>query len=473
MCGIVGIWDFKNDVDKNVLKHMRDLLQHRGPDDKGIYIDGNIGLGHRRLSIIDLSKAGHQPMCNEDGTVWITYNGEIYNFKEIREELERKGHQFKSDTDTEVVIHAYEEYGPECLSLFNGMFAFAIWDGNKKQLFLARDRIGIKPLYYSQYKNSFVFASEMKAILAFPNFKNDINKKILGSFLRFSYYLDPGATIFQNIFCLEPGFYALYTKSGFKKYKFWDIKYGKYVKDKGLIINELLARLESSIKRRMLSDVPLGVFLSGGMDSSTIVALMSKYTQKVRTFSVGFDGYNDELPIARRVSDHYGTDHTELSLSADDYQKGLGKLVWHHDDPITHKAAIPLYFLSKKTKNKATTILTGEGSDELFAGYQRYRKLRVLNRLSKIASKMPWAIKKLVESDIIVNAKIKKYLDYVSRNNFNYIPGSEIFPRYMQRKIFEVATTDNTSEKIIGEYCSKSRDQLNNNLYIDWPIPPG
>jgi len=386
MCGILGIWDYRNNIDKSRLIQMRDLLKHRGPDDKGIYIENNIGLAHRRLSIIDLSKAAKQPMSNEDNSIWITYNGEIYNFKEIKQDLEKKGHRFKSDSDTEVIIHAYEEYGTNCLSLFNGMFAFAIWDSNKRQLFLARDRIGQKPLIYYQDKNKFLFASELKAILPYHEIDKQISNKAISHYLSFGYIPTP-LSIFKGMKKIPPGHYAIINKENrISINQYWDINLHKTSKKtESKYCKDILDNLKTATKRRMISDVPLGAFLSGGIDSSAVVAMMSKLSnQPVKTFSIGFEEQDfDETKYARKIAEMFNTDHKEKIVKMDAV-KILDKLIWHYNEPYADSSAIPTYYLSKMTRNHVTVALSGDAGDENFLGYQRYipDKYEILSKIT-------------------------------------------------------------------------------------------
>ncbi len=374
MCGIVGVWDFKNKVDKKRLNQMRDSLEHRGPDDKGTYVDGSIGLAQRRLSIIDLSKAGRQPMSNEDGNIWITYNGEIYNFKEIKEDLEKKGHKFESDTDTEVIIHAYEEYGEKCVSMFNGMFAFAIWDSNKKEIFLARDRIGQKPLVYYKDQDKFVFASELKAILLYPAVDKTIADEAITHYLSFGYVPTPKC-IFEKMSKLPPGHYGVVDKKGNVKIEqYWDVHFYKTIKkSEKSHCKDIVKDLYEATEKRMISDVPLGAFLSGGIDSSAVVAMMSKISDlPVKTFSIGFEEQDfDETVYARQVADLFGTDHREEIVKMDAINI-MDDLVWHYNEPYADSSAIPTFYLSKMTRKHVTVALSGDAGDESFLGYPRY-----------------------------------------------------------------------------------------------------
>ncbi len=367
MCSISGFtWE-----DKILIKKMNDLLIHRGPDDVGIYTDSRISLGHNRLSIIDLSQAGHQPMSNNKGNLWIIYNGEIYNYKEIREKLEKIGYKFRSTSDTEVILYAYEEYGSKCLSLFNGMFALAIWDTNTKELFLARDRIGIKPLYYMYDGQNLIFSSELKAILQ-HDIKKEINLQCLNSFLKYR-FIPSNKTILVGINKLLPGHYALFKNGVLNVKKFWDLSWEISNKSENYQIAMLEKLLFSSIELRLNSDVPLGAFLSGGIDSSLVVAINSKLRKdKVETFTVGFGHESDEFKYAHKVAEYLSTNHHELILDYKNITRKLPKLIWQMDEPHSEITIVPLYFLSEFARKKVTVVNTGEGADELFSGYVNY-----------------------------------------------------------------------------------------------------
>ncbi len=378
MCGILGVVDNKG-LDKELLRQMRDTMFHRGPDDAGAWVsrDRKVGLAHRRLSIIDLSEAGRQPMSDSEGKIWITYNGEIYNFQEIREELRKKGYSFKSRTDTEVIIKAYKEWGSDCLQKFNGMFAFGIYDDREKILFMARDRVGKKPLYYMQNKHNgrFVFASEIKAFLKDKSFSKEIDTQALNFYFTFGYI--PGELcIFKGIKKLPPAHAMIYyLNTGQKKvWSYWDapLLIEKRPSEDELL-EELESLLEDAVRLRMISDVPLGAFLSGGVDSSLVVAMMSKVSDKpVKTFSIGFedDEYN-ELPYARIVAEHFGTEHHELIVKPDTFSI-LPELVRQFDEPFADSSMLPTYYVSKATREHVTVALSGDGGDELFGGYRLY-----------------------------------------------------------------------------------------------------
>jgi len=368
MCSISGFtWE-----DKSLIKAMNQILSYRGPDDQGIYMDSDITLGHNRLSIIDVSKAGHQPMSNKNGTIWIVFNGEIYNFKEIRGVLEKKGYNFVSNTDTEVILYAYEEYGVKCLELFNGMFAFAIWNTEQKDLFLARDRIGIKPLYYFVSGQDLIFSSEIKAIIQ-HEFKKEIDLEGLNSFLTYR-FIPSNRTMIKRINKLLPGHYAIFRNGKISINKYWDLNWQVSNLSENDYLKKLNKLLFSSIKYRLISDVPLGVYLSGGLDSSLVVAINSTLCDDaVNTFTIGFGDSTDEFKYAKKVSEYLSTNHYELVLDYKDITRKIPSIIWYMDEPNSDITMVPLYFLSEFAKKKVTVINTGEGADELFSGYPPYK----------------------------------------------------------------------------------------------------
>jgi asparagine synthase (glutamine-hydrolysing) len=376
MCGICGFYGFE---DRALLKRMTDSLTHRGPDDSGYFVDRDVSLGHRRLSIIDL-KTGKQPMFNEDRSVCVIFNGEIYNFQEIREGLRK--HKFATSSDTETIIHAYEEYGHECLKHFRGMFAFALWDSRKKELFLARDNIGEKPLYYAFDGQKFVFGSEVKALLEYGS-RREINHKALDDYLTFGFVRGED-TMFSGVRKLLPGHYMIIDKDGPRISRYWDFDIHDSGRSLDAVVNGFRKLFEESVRMRMISDVPLGAYLSGGIDSSAVVAYMSKLAGEVKTFSVGFGRENDEVKYARMVSEKFGTDHTEKIVEYSNIPALIEKLVWHCDDPMSDAAVLPTYIISQVASRKVKVVLTGEGADELFGGYTRYKyfsgKYRLLPR---------------------------------------------------------------------------------------------
>ncbi len=380
MCGITGIYSFrsKNSIDGNLLSKMNDSLHHRGPDEGGIHIESGVGLGHRRLSIIDLA-SGHQPLFNEDETIAVVFNGEIYNFKELTQELKQSGHQFHTHCDTEVIVHAWEEWGEACIDRFRGMFAFALWDRNRQTLFLARDRFGIKPLYYAELPNNeLIFASELKALLVHPGLQLDIDHCALEEYFALGYVPDP-RTIFSHVKKLSPG-HSLTCKFGNKipdERQYWDINFQPLsITDENTIQSELIERLSEAVDIRMVSEVPLGAFLSGGVDSGAIVALMANATtgDPINTCSIGFNTpeYN-ETEFAEMVADRYNTTHHVEKVEADDFEL-LDTLADLYDEPFADSSAIPTYRVCELAKRRVTVALSGDGGDEIFAGYRRYQR---------------------------------------------------------------------------------------------------
>jgi asparagine synthase (glutamine-hydrolysing) len=374
MCGIAGIYNFKSlePVTPGLVKAMTDTLVHRGPDDEGFYISGPLGLGHRRLSIIDL-EGGHQPIANEDGTVWVVFNGEIYNFGELHEYLVKKGHAFKTRSDTEVIVHLYEEEGEKCFEKLRGMFAIAIWDGPNRKLVLARDRVGKKPLFYFCDGSRIAFASEIKAILELPNVSRDIDPEAVADYFSFLYIPAP-KSILKSIRKVLPGHYCVASDKGIREVQYWDISFAHTIElTEEEWCEKLLDTLSEAVRIRLISDVPLGAFLSGGVDSSSVVALMAHLTNKsVATCSIGFEEKEfNELEYAREIASEFKTDHHEQIVRPD----AVGiveKLVWHYDEPFGDSSAIPTYYVSQVARERVTVALAGDGGDENFAGYRRY-----------------------------------------------------------------------------------------------------
>ena len=383
MCGIVGFLTSRAaDIpETQTLRTMRDILHHRGPDDLGEFIrplDGRgpfLFFGHRRLSIIDLS-GGHQPMSNEDKTVWVIFNGEIYNFIELKKDLEKHGHRFETNSDTEVIIHAYEEFGEECFQLFNGMFAIGIWDEKKTKLILARDRLGKKPLYYSWVNGTFIFASELKALMVYPNFPRKVDSLSFMKYL-FLEYVPAPHTIFKDAMKLPPASYLVCTKKGVEIKTYWSPFHietvEKYLSEEE-IAERMIFLLKQSVKRRLISDVPLGVFLSGGIDSSTITAFAQQEVPgKIKTFSIGFEDPSfDESKYAFLVSQYLGTEHHEQVMTPSDLLRIVPNLPEILDEPMADASILPTYLLSKFTREHVKVALGGDGGDELFAGYPTY-----------------------------------------------------------------------------------------------------
>jgi asparagine synthase (glutamine-hydrolysing) len=376
MCGIAGMAQTHPDgaIDNATIHRMCQALVHRGPDDEGIFVKAGVGLGMRRLSIIDIA-GGHQPVFNEDKSIWIVFNGEIYNFPELRSELQARGHRFSTHTDTEVIVHLYEEHGAECVQKLRGMFAFALYDGRSSRLLLARDRLGIKPLHYALHNGTLLFASEMRAILAVRPELAQVDQAALLQYMYFGYIPDP-ATAFQPIRKLPPGHLLEFDNGQVRIRQYWDLPgYSTYepVGEEELL-EELEYRLAEAVRIRLIADVPLGAMLSGGMDSSTIVALMARATSRpVKTFSIGFrQAEFNEAPHARLVAQKFGTDHHELILEPDVLET-IEMLTHHLEEPFGDSSMLPTYFISCLARKHVTVALSGDGGDEAFAGYERYR----------------------------------------------------------------------------------------------------
>ena len=373
MCGICGVVSFQPNAptDWSTLLQMIVSLEHRGPDDEGYYEDDQVGLAVRRLSIIDLH-TGQQPISNESGDIWVVYNGEIYNFQNVRAGLEQRGHLFKTQTDTEVIVHAYEEYGDECVTHFNGMFAIALWDARQRRLFLARDRLGIKPLYYWSSVDKLVFGSELKALILHPDVPRQVDLAALDLFLTLEYIPAP-RTIYEGVFKLLPGHRLVLEKGKLKITQYWDVLYQPISQSEAECGEILSGLIKESVRLRLISDVPLGAFLSGGIDSSTIVGYMSQSANEpVRTFSIGFedDTYN-ELPYAAAVVKHFGTQH-HVEVLKSDHTDLAERLVAHFDEPFADTSIFPTFLVSKLASREVKVVLSGDGGDELFAGYDTY-----------------------------------------------------------------------------------------------------
>ncbi len=492
MCGICGIVDFKgNPIDPKHVEIMSNSLSHRGPDGEGIFINqgawgkGQAALGHRRLSIIDL-KTGSQPMFNEDKSIAVVYNGEIYNFNELKKNLIKKGHKFRTKSDTEVILHQYEEDGWECAKRFNGVFAFALWDDNKKTLLIARDRIGIKPLYYFYDDKRLIFASEIKTILMALSEMPKIDSSSLFRYLILQYIPAP-ATLYKNIYKLMPATVMLLNRKGIEIKQYWGLEEVRSQKsdvrsndpyDEEAISKKLLKTIDESVSSQLISDVPLGAFLSGGIDSSAIVALMSKgMKEPVKTFSVGFDTadpYYNELDYARVASRYFKTDHHEIIVRPQDVVNLFPVIARRLDDPINDPAVLPTYMVSKLAREHVKVVLSGEGADELFGGYLRYS----LDKLAKYYQLLPKLVRngliKPILNDIIDNKRIVQGLDAISESDWSarYIKWVSVFDKddlkvFLGNPIF------------INEECSKlkafynaihneyNNDALNSILYTD------
>lgn len=448
MCGICGklYFDSARQVDGSLISSMSSVLQHRGPDDHGIYVAGPVGLGHQRLSIIDTSAAGHQPMSNEDGSVWIVFNGEIYNFAELRGELEKRGHHFASHTDTETILHLYEEEDIRCLQKLRGMFAFAVWDIRKQRLFLARDRVGKKPLVYTVSDGAFIFASELKALLQDPAVPAPVNYEAIHHYLTYQYVPSP-CTIFQGMYKLPPAHYLTVERGKVASTRYWHLSYADklqlpHVRD---YAEQFMEVFTEAVSIRLRSDVPLGAFLSGGLDSSATVAVMSRLTNRpVKTFSIGFDEpeYN-ETNYAALVAKTFQTEHTEFIVRPDALSI-LPKLVWHYNEPFADSSAIPTYYVSKLTREHVTVALNGDGGDESFAGYERY----IADKLAGYYEKLPAFIR-----------------EKIIRRSLSLLPHQEDRRRLLRRlKRFVNGIADNAERRYVRWVCAFD-NEMKNDLY--------
>ena len=394
MCGICGFtWE-----DRPVVQSMADALAHRGPDQDGYYCAPGISLGHRRLSIIDLSENGRQPIANEDGSLWLVHNGEIYNFREVRSWLEGRGHVFRSRSDSEVLLHAFEEEGMDCLRRMNGMFAFALWDVKKRRLLLARDRLGEKPLYYSQAGGQLAFASEIKALLRNPGVPRGVDDEAIDCFLGFEFIPAP-LTAFAGIRALPAGHWLEWRQENAVIQPYWRLGQESEERPEKEWIEELRGHLERAVRLRLESDVPLGAFLSGGIDSSTVVAMMRRADAgPIRTFALGYkeSGFS-EFSYARKVARHFGTDHSEMMIDPITPEV-IEKVVWHLDQPFSEFSVLPYFLICRKAREHVTVCLSGEGGDEVFAGYDRFKASKAERYLRRLPAPLRRAAGRLAAS---------------------------------------------------------------------------
>src|SRR5919197_54624 len=452
MCGIGGVLyrDRERAVRREVLERMCRSILHRGPDDEGIFVDRNVGLGMRRLNVIDLV-TGHQPISNEDGHIWIVFNGEIYNYRDLREELEKKGHRFATNTDTKTIVHAYEEYGIDCIENFNGMFAFAIWDRRDQTLVLARDRLGVKPLYYFLNDDCLVFGSELKSLLEVPEVPKSLDHEALDCFFTFEYVPAP-LSIFKGIMKLPAGHILILKNGECSLHRYWDLRFRRLAGSEEDLGEALYDLLSDSVRLRLISDVPLGAFLSGGIDSSAIVYLMRERTgQPVKTFSIGFDdpSYN-ELEYARTVADQLGTEHYELNIRPDAVRL-VEDLVRYLDEPFADVSIFPTYLVSRLAREHVTVVLSGDGGDELFAGYDWYiadRLARYYRRLPVVARTrwIPWAIGRIPPA-----ARKKGFINKLKR----FVEGS-VLPEALQHFRWSVFLDDDGMNCLYSKQLKES-----------------
>lgn len=482
MCGILGIKSTVRVVDKQRLGQMRDTMPYRGPDSNGFWFDdGNkIGLAHLRLSILDPTPAGHQPRVEAAHNCVISYNGEVYNYLEIRAVLETKGYTFETGADTEVVLKAYIEYGHDCLKHFNGMFAIAIWDGNKKELFLARDRLGVKPVYYYHTQDEFIFASETKAILKGLDKKPALNVQLIDSYMSFGYI--PGEnTLHQGIKRLMPGHYAVLSGNGLKITEYWDLKFDNQ-DDKGFdyYVDESKKLLESAIDLRLRSDVPLGIFLSGGIDSSAVVGLLAERVEEpLKTFSIGYDfgkGF-DETPYAQIIAEKFNTDHHDIKITPAQFKEFIPEYISLMDEPVTEAAAISLFFVAKLAKEKVTVALSGEGSDEIFAGYDLYQYMSVLEKYRNVVGQTGANFFAGVSNKVFGKShKVSKYLNMATQPIEQRYKGMSTYPDHQKEALYKpefkelIEQDDQVSSRPFSKQLFekvKGQDQLNKMLYFD------
>ncbi|HKP72360.1 MAG TPA: asparagine synthase (glutamine-hydrolyzing), partial [Pyrinomonadaceae bacterium] len=495
MCGINGIaFSIKSGraIERGVLERMRDVISHRGPDDTGLHVDRNVGLGHRRLSIVDVG-GGHQPMTNEDGTLHIIFNGEIYNHSDYRDGLEARGHTYRTHCDTETILHLYEEEGARAVEKLRGMFAFAIWDARRRELFIARDRLGVKPLYYVHTSDgSLYFASEIKSLLEARAVAPEINFAVLPDQLA-NHATSGEETLFAGVRRLLPGHTLLWRESGEVEIrKYWDVRFGEDDPDAGRnetrrdedYVAEWSELFRTSVKLRLMADVPLGMFLSGGIDSSAIAAVMSGMVDApVKTFSVAFaEREANELEYARLVAQAYRTDHHEVVVSPEEFFDALPRLVWHEDEPLAHPSSVALYFVSHLAAQHVKVVLTGEGSDEMLAGYERYRKTVLNLRLGAGYERLTTgALRRALKNGVDhlpassgVRRKLSRsFLSVAPDIESIYFDNFAVFPRAMQRELL----TDEAKERAgrldpyegVRRYLAETdaRTLLNRLLYAD------
>ena len=489
MCGINGIalsGSSRRDLSASVVERMRDLITHRGPDEAGLFIDrdARIGLGHRRLSIVDVG-AGHQPMTNEDGSLHIIFNGEIYNHADYRSGLQARGHVYKTNCDTETILHLYEEHGQRCVEHLRGMFAFAIWDQRRAELFIARDRLGVKPLYYAHTDDgSLYFGSEIKVLLEASAVKPELNYQVLPDYLA-NHAPSGEHTLYRGIKRLLPGHTLVWRAGKVVVNEFWDLRFGgdDHARTDREYVNEWTELFEESVRLRLMADVPLGMFLSGGIDSSAIAAVMSRMvSEPIKTFSVGFaEREGNELKYARTVARAFKTDHHEVVVTPHQFFSALPNLVWHEDEPIAHPSSVPLFFVSKLAAQHVKVVLTGEGSDEMLGGYGRYRKTLVNISLGQsynnfVPRNVRTALRRLI-TDLPYSSLSQKltrsFLTLTPDIETIYFDNFAVFPRPMQLELLTAEMKERVGTlrpySVVSESLAKCDDDslLNKLLYVD------
>jgi len=476
MCGIVGL--VRNDgkpIDEGLLARMNEAIRHRGPDEDGFYVNGSVGLAMRRLAIIDL-KSGQQPIHNRDRTAWIVFNGEIYNYLELREKLEKLGHTFYTNSDTEAIVHAYDQYGPDCPKHLRGMFAFAIWDERTQELFLARDRVGKKPLLYAEVNGQLVFGSEFSAILLHPDVSKEIRPEAIDCYLSFMCVPAP-LTAYRAIKKLEPGHSLRWRKGELKTERYWQPDFSKKLdigeEEAGERAIEIL---RDAVKVRLMSEVPLGAFLSGGIDSSAVVALMSQESsEKVKTFSIGFEEQDfSELQHAKRIAEHVGADHHEFIVRPDAVEI-LPMLVEHYGEPYADSSAVPTYYVARETRRHVTVALNGDGGDESFAGYERYIAMGLTEKYRKVPaffreSLIKEAVNRIPTSPIrksTVNSA-KRLLEVVSKPRVNrYMHWMSVFNEGLKEPLYSEAFREQTDRAFAASFLDTWFKKANGNGPVD------
>jgi len=476
MCGIVGL--VRNDgkpIDEGLLARMNEAIRHRGPDEDGFYVNGSVGLAMRRLAIIDL-KSGQQPIHNRDRTAWIVFNGEIYNYLELREKLEKLGHTFYTNSDTEAIVHAYDQYGSDCPKHLRGMFAFAIWDERTQELFLARDRVGKKPLLYAEVNGQLVFGSEFSAILLHPDVSKEIRPEAIDCYLSFMCVPAP-LTAYRAIKKLEPGHSLRWRKGELKTERYWQPDFSKKLdigeEEAGERAIEIL---RDAVKVRLMSEVPLGAFLSGGIDSSAVVALMSQESsEKVKTFSIGFEEQDfSELQHAKRIAEHVGADHHEFIVRPDAVEI-LPMLVEHYGEPYADSSAVPTYYVARETRRHVTVALNGDGGDESFAGYERYIAMGLTEKYRKVPaffreSLIKEAVNRIPTSPIrksTVNSA-KRLLEVVSKPRVNrYMHWISVFNEGLKEPLYSEAFREQTDRAFAASFLDTWFKKANGNGPVD------
>lgn len=484
MCGICGIYNYRNGetAQEALLESMLECIFHRGPDEGGSHYDNTIAMGMRRLSIIDLS-SGKQPIYNEDNSICIVFNGEIYNYLDLRKSLIEKGHQFRTNSDTEVIVHLYEEHGIDCIKHLRGMFGLSLWDSNTQTLLIARDHLGIKPIYYTDCGGRLIYSSEIKAILKHPEVTASVNVNALSDFLSLRYVPAP-QTLFENIHVLLPGHRMICTPDQIHIEQYWDVEFSEpaanEIRTEAEYAEEFEHLIRDAVKMRLMSDVPFGAFLSGGVDSSTIVALMSEYLDHpVKTFSVGFEGSNQEqsfseLPFARMVAEHYKTDHHEVMVTSQDFINLTEKIAYHLDQPLADYAEVAYYKVCELASENVKMVLTGEGGDELFAGYGRYSA----EKLIKSAQIIPNKIVQMGVSAVNVLPGMRRpkaalyamSLENEAERHINWIPNfnlarkADLLTNELKHQLNGHKTAD-AFEYYLNH--TQSKDTVNRMLYVD------